>query len=466
MYYGIVARAGTVAATIGARAEPLRLGPLVLGAAVPFLFLHSFHQPSASVTAAGTDLRVYGADVAVAVVALTALATCLRRGFGPLRPGLPIWVAGAAFLAAIFAATAYGSLVDERYSTADHAATALKFAGYAALAPAVPLLVRTRRDLGPLVGGVVLWGVVATTFAVLQWHGKAEAFGGPLPHTREPSFLGVADFTAFSAAVLAVALATLALAPAGRAAVVVVAAAGAAGGLGLALGASLAPVGGLLLGGLPLLVLSLKHRVLTPARFVAASALVVVALGAALDARARDIDQFARAAEIGGAAPTTETTENVQTYAQRTILLYIGGRIFLDNPLFGIGWQGSAEPYAALPYVDDARRRFPNQPDFALPSAERPWGVQNAFLQALADLGLVGFVPFAALIAAGLTIAGRTALRDRTEPAAPLALAWILVAVGALSAYGLFAGAPLDALLWLALGLAAVSPVLARKHAR
>ena len=46
---------------------------------------------------------------------------------------------------------------------------------------------------------------------------------------------------------------------------------------------------------------------------------------------------------------------DIQSYRQRTLLAYIGGRIFLDHPLLGVGWQGSADEYAYRPYLADAQ---------------------------------------------------------------------------------------------------------------
>ena len=80
----------------------------------------------------------------------------------------------------------------------------------------------------------------------------------------------------------------------------------------------------------------------------------------------------------------------VETYSQRTVLAYIGLRIFEDNPVLGVGWQRSSRPEVFEPYVDDARARFPDVVDLAFPAEGREWGVQNLYIQMLADAGVIG----------------------------------------------------------------------------
>ncbi len=64
-----------------------------------------------------------------------------------------------------------------------------------------------------------------------------------------------------------------------------------------------------------------------------------------------------------------------------------------------------------------------------------------------------------ATFAAGLWLAGRAAFRGPPEARLPgvLAGAWLLLAMGTWTAVGLVAGVPLDALTWIALGLAAAA---------
>jgi hypothetical protein len=79
--------------------------------------------------------------------------------------------------------------------------------------------------------------------------------------------------------------------------------------------------------------------------------------------------------------------------------------------------------------------------------------VQNLWVQALADLGVIGFVLTAAVFAAAVWLAGRAALAGRRI--GTIALAWTALLVWLFTAQGFIAGIPLDALTWLAFGLAA-----------
>ena len=110
----------------------------------------------------------------------------------------------------------------------------------------------------------------------------------------------------------------------------------------------------------------------------------------------------------------------MQTYIQHTLLVYIGWRIFLDHPVDGAGWQASsAEQPAYGAYLADAKRKYPDAPALAFPSPAHPWGVQNAYVQALADLGAIGFVLLLASFASGLSSAGaRPSRPPRRRPPA------------------------------------------------
>ena len=115
--------------------SPLRSPVLALAVAFPIVFIHISYQPSV-VVGSGTTVTVTLADLAILVVALTALVVAVRARLRPLRAGLPLWLAGGLFL--LFGVARAGS--------GTHLVSALKFAEYAALALAVPVLVRTRRD--------------------------------------------------------------------------------------------------------------------------------------------------------------------------------------------------------------------------------------------------------------------------------------------------------------------------------
>ena len=169
--------------------------------------------------------------------------------------------------------------------------------------------------------------------------------------------------------------------------------------------------------------------------------------------RGHDFDQFLRWVGVRPAQKTT--SHDVQSYAQRTVLLYIGWRIFLGHPAAGVGWQASSEHSSYAPYLAAAHRRFPHTADKAFPGPGHEYGVQNGWVQALADLGVIGFALFAGFFATCFVFAARVVRRGPPEvvAAALLGLAWVAVIAGAWTAQGLVAGIPLDAVLWLAVGL-------------
>jgi O-antigen ligase len=165
--------------------------------------------------------------------------------------------------------------------------------------------------------------------------------------------------------------------------------------------------------------------------------------------RASTIERFA---EFIGIRERVADT-GVESYAHRTLLAYIGGRIWLDHPVTGVGWQASTEEWAYGPFLEDARARFPNEPEQAFPAPDRPWGIQLLYLQVAADLGIAGVAALIALVVAGIAAGIRG---SRSSPVPLVGLGWLLVAAGVWAGIGLVPGLPLGALTWLAFGLVTV----------
>jgi hypothetical protein len=182
--------------------------------------------------------------------------------------------------------------------------------------------------------------------------------------------------------------------------------------------------------------------------------LVVAATGVTaagiLTLRAGDLEQFLRFAGIKH--EQRSTTSNVQTYAHHTLLAYIGYRIWLRHPVAGAGWQASGEHSAYGPVLPAAHRKFPDVAPISFPGPGREYGVQNGYVQVLADLGVVGLAALLAVFAAGLALAVRA-----RSLAGTIAAGWLVLVLWLWTAQGFVAGIPLDALTWLALGLAAAS---------
>jgi MFS family permease len=427
----------------------------VLALSVPLIFLHVDYQPGFTLHAGSTSVSIYLSDLAVLAVALAAALAGFRWGFRPLREGLTMWIAGAALLAMVFAGTFYPLLSDRAYDWHRHLVTAAKFAEYGVIALALPLLLRRSRELWMLLGALVAWSTAAATVGVAQFFGWSvlEAWA---PGRRQPSFLGHHDFAALSCAALATGLAALAV-PAWRVNRTLAAAGVLSGVLGLIVSGSAAAAAGLAAALIAVVLVAWRRGAPTPRRLAAIALVGAVAAGGVVVLRGGDLDQFVRFLGVRRAQPST--SQNVQTYVQHTLLAYVGWKIFLAHPAVGVGWQGSGEASSYGPVLADAHREFPDASPLSFPSPQHPWGVQNGWVQALADLGVVGFLLFVCVFATGLVAAARRALRGPPELAGPAVVAgvWLLCAMGIWSAVGLIAGIPLDALTWLGIGLAATA---------
>ena len=177
----------------------------------------------------------------------------------------------------------------------------------------------------------------------------------------------------------------------------------------------------------------------------------VVSLVAAGTIAIRALDTRPLLDALGIERPRDVATDPEASWQQRAALAYIGGRIFLDHPLVGVGWLASSEAEHYEPYLDDARARFPDLPERALPSPQHEWGVQNAYVQAAADLGVFGLLAWLAFLLVPLAVAWRTGA------SAGVPILWLLVSMGIWIGLGLVAGIPLVGLTWLSIGLAAAS---------
>jgi O-antigen ligase len=407
----------------------------LLALAIPFLFLHIKYQPGVRVPLGSTHLGLELSDLAVVVVAVFALREGLREGFAALRPALALWISSAALLLWIFL----------RSESLTHLVTAAKFAEYALLAMSAPLVLRRRADWELVAAAVVAWSVAATLFGLLQFLGAdiADAWAAG---RRQPSFLGHSDFAALSALTLGIGFAGVLLARRGVGWVAV-----ASGGLGLILSGATAGLIGIVAGAAALLYVISKRRHLAARDFAVTGAVVAVVAGGVLVLRAGDFEHFLRFLHLKG----RETqSANIQTYSHHTLLAYIGYRIWRDHPLAGAGWQASTEPETVDPVLPAAHRKFPDVSPLAFPTREHEWGVQNAYVQAAADLGLIGLVLWLAPFAFALVLA----LRANAPPGAA-AVFTILAAMGIWGGQGLVAGIPLDAVTWLGFGLAATAAV-------
>jgi O-antigen ligase len=427
-------------------------GALILAAAIPFLFLHERYQPEASVGVGATTIDVRLSDVAVLVVLMAAVVAATRHGIARLGAARWLWLWGAALLAWLAFQTFRPVSLDDALFD-DHLVSFLKLVEYGLLALAVPLLVRRTADLTILLGGLVLWAGVAVAVAFLQFFG-VDIFGAWNAGWRQPSFLGHHDLAALSALALALAIAGIVSRRRELPAHSLFWLALVAGVLGLVVAGSLAAAGGLAVG-VAVLWLAARVRFRPGGRqTLALVAIVAVVAGGVAAVRGDALEDFLRFIGVRGDNPPV----GVETYSQRTVLAYIGLRIARDNPVLGVGWQRSSRPDVFEPYVDDARRRFPDVVDLAFPAAGREWGVQNLYIQVLADAGVIGLVLLLLVGASALTLAWRAAVRAPTPwavGAGLLVVCALLTLAGEWSSLGIVAGIPLQAASCLLLGLAA-----------
>jgi hypothetical protein len=319
------------------------------------------------------------------------------------------------------------------------------------LAPSVVAIAQRGEDLVPAAVAGVAWSAVASLVGALQFFGVLGAFDGTPAGGRRPSLLGYHDFSALSAAALALAFVAVATR---RGDIRIVAAAGISGAVGMVIGGAFDAVLGEVLAATAIL---LAGRVRDPRRICLIGGTVVVVVLGTVAIRSQAVADGLKF--LGIEHGNGGSSQNVQSYRQRVLLAYIGGRIYLSHPLLGVGFDGSSDAFAYEPHVADAKRRF-SQPAVAFPSPAHPWGVQNAYVQALADMGPLGLF---ALLASMFTPV-LLALHARRSPSHLAGAALVLVVAGVWNGLGLVAGIPLDALTWLGAGVCLAAAAQRRVH--
>lgn len=436
--------------SIGADREAT--GALVVALAIPFVFLHERYQPDLSVAAGSTSVDIRLSDVAVLAVVIAAIVAARRTGLGRLGPGRIVWIPGALLLVWLGLELLRPASIDDT-QFADHAVSFAKFCEYALLALAVPLLVRRAQDLTIVLGAFVLWGGIATAVGLVQFFG-VDILGAWRAGWRQPSFLGHHDFAGLSAIGASLALACIVAGRRRTPAARLFWLALVGGALGLVLAGSITSAAGLVLGTLALWLASRGRFAPSGRQLAQVAAVVVVVVGGVTAVRGDTLADFMRFLGLRGGNPAT----GVESYSQRTVLAYIGLKIFEDNPIAGVGWQRSSQPDVFEPHLADAHRRFPDVVPLAFPSREHRWGVQNLYVQILADAGVIGLALLFAVGAGGIALAWRAAAYAPNPWAAGAGLAIVcalLTVAGEWASLGIVSGIPLQAVTCLALGIAA-----------
>jgi O-antigen ligase len=406
---------------------------------VVLCLLRAEDLPSVDFDAAGTTFSIGPADVALLA---TAVLAALRLRARRVLPSPWLLAATIAFAVLIVA------------SALPNGASALTAAGKAAELVALSLgaaaFLDSRERLAALAELIVAYTTVAVFWGVT---GFFVGNGG-----RQGSFLGEHDLAAVSAMSVAFGLAHLHNRPGSPPLKAIFAIA--VGSLGLILGASLASVLGLyLVAGAVLALARARHSIRLAAVLVTLAVAAVVTAGT-YSLRAGDLTFLD---EWFGPKPSAPG-QYAASWSHRLVVAYIGGRVFLDRPLLGTGWQGDLPPEDYVRYLPDAHARFSDQPANYFPARNGVLIPQQAYDQVLFQLGIVG----AALFLAVLVLAGWHAVRAGLDwPAgaafsehAYVPLAWFASIAGALAGAALFGGSPLTAIFWLTLGVVAAAPAL------
>jgi O-antigen ligase len=436
-------------------------GALALAAAIPFLFLHERFQPAYGLELGSTTVDLRLSDAAIVLVLAAAVVVASRHGIERLRPGRAVWIPGALLLLWLaFQVVRPASTDDALFD--DHVVTFLKLVEYALLVPVVPLLVRRAQDLTIVLGGLVAWSAVATAAALLQFLGL-DVFDVTTSGWRYSSFLGRHDLAALSALALSLAVAGIVATRRHTPAGALFSVALVAGALGMILAGSVTAAAGLALGAFVAFLAGRGRFRPSSRRVLALVALVAVVGGGVTAIRSDTLNDFLQFVGIR----EEDQSLGVESYSQRTVLAYIGLRIFQDDPILGVGWLRSSRPEVFKPYLADARERFPDVDPLAFPAEGQEWGVQNLYVQLLADAGVFGLLLVLALGIGGVMLAWRAAGYAPNPWAAGAGLAMLCALAtiaGTWASLGIVAGIPLQAATSLVLGLAVAGAAAAEEH--
>jgi O-antigen ligase len=408
------------------------------------VFVHVRYVPSVAIGRVTLSL----ADVAM-LIAFVAAARLVRRDRDLLPGAGLVWLALTLFLLWALADTFIPMTSGHAYDWRAHLVTWAKFAEYALLAPVAAVLIRGPGGVRPLLRTAVATATVAAIVAVAQFAG-APIFAAMRSGGRQPSFTGVHELGTLGGVALAIACVSLLRSrPQDR---LLVRVGFVSGILCIVLSGAVAVALGVGISVTVVLLVGARRGWLRPATIALMVATLAVTEVGVVSIRAGDIAQFGR--YLGLARKEHSTTADVQTYAQRSLLLYIATRIWEHNPIIGAGWQSAHEPSVFGPELPAAHAKFPDQPPLAFPSRQHPWGIDNAYVQALAELGVVGCALLVAVLGFGLLYGARSTLRDSPETAALalLGLAWLTLVIGVWAGQGYNISSYTDTA-WLGLGV-------------
>ena len=381
---------------------------------------------------AGTDIEINPADVGLVLTGVLALLRLRARGrvSSPALLGAAGAFAGLVFLSSL-------------PNGADAVVAAGKLVELGGLTLGAAAFLENRGRLQALLVVIVGFATAATTWGLIGFLTS--------DRSRQASFVGEHDLAAVATMALAVGLARLHARRGNPGALALVGIV--AGVVGVVLGASLASLLGVYFAAAVILVVSLRRGELRWTAALLTLAVAGVASAGTLALRQGDLGFL----QSWFGPPPETPGEYAASWSQRLIFTYIGGRIFLDQPVLGTGWHGLLPPEEFARYLPDARERFADQPPHYFPPEDEVFIPQQAYDQVLFELGLVGAAFF-------LVLGGLAAWRAAAEIRRPwpdrayVPAAWLASLAGALAGAALFGGSPLTAIFWLTLGVVAANP--------
>ena len=388
-------------------------------------------QPGLDVGVGGTTATIVPADLALAALAAVAVAELARHGVPRSAWAALVW------------ATVFCALVLATGASNGAAAfvSGAKLVELSALGLGTLALVSTKQHLEAIVDVLLLFTLAADGVGLVRF---VTGGGG-----RQASFLGEHDFAALATLPLLYGLTLVFSRRRGRRAALAIV----AGSVGCILGAALASLLGLYLGAATLIAIAALRRHLDlRSLLVTAAALAAVTAGT-LTIRSADLGFL----QSWFGKPASRPGQYASSWSQRLIFAYIGGRIFIDNPVLGTGWYGNLPPTTFARYLPDARRRFSDQPARYFPPADGEFIPQQTFDQVLYELGIAGGAALLGLLVALGRSCARTARRVWGSFVS-LPAAWLAGSIGALAGEGFFGGTPLAATFWLVAGVALAVP--------
>ncbi len=346
----------------------------LLALTLAFCLVRARDQPGVDITLGGTVVTVVPGDLLLAALAVTSIAVLARRGVER-----ETW--GALAAAVVFCALVLGTAA---FNGTAALVSAVKLVELSALGLGAFALTRSRPRLEALVDILLLFTIAADLVGLVKF---VEGGGG-----RQASFLGEHDFAALATLPLVYGLArSYERRPDARAWIAIV-----AGAAGCILGAAVASLAGLYVGALVLVVgTALRRRANLRALGITVVVVGIVTAGT-LSIRAGDLGFL----QQWFGKPPTRPGQYAASWSQRLIYVYVGGRIFLAQPVLGTGWYGDLPPKEFVAYLPAARRRFADQPANYFPPADRSFIPQQTWDQILYELGAAGALAMLALLVA------------------------------------------------------------------